>query len=62
MNKELLKAIDAAISNVKKLSDTQLQAKFEANKNGPIGHAVSEGEVFSDFLTDTPAIEQMRSS
>lgn len=57
MNKDLLKAIDAVISNLDKLSNAELQAKYEECKHGPVGTAISDGKSFlhchiSSFIAD----------
>lgn len=45
MNK-LSAILDAVIDEVDKLTDSELQAEFEASKGGPVGRAIIEGEAF----------------
>lgn len=51
MNEALLNAMNTAISNLDTLSDAELQAKFEAHKNGPVGRAIFEGKTFAERQT-----------
>lgn len=46
MNDDILLAINAIISDLEKLSDAELQEKFNASKNGPIGLAFRDADSF----------------